>query len=262
MILKVKFYLLNLSIVKQFLSIIYNLINSKVKIFKKNNLWIHQFEDKYLINFHPILNFTKFKNIHNFFCKKYMPKKNDIIIDVGSGLGQELLFFSRKIGNKGKVFAIESDPRLYKVLKKMITLNKLKNVFLLNSFFYKKNNHHIISRLQPLNNWMSNSINSKNGKNFKLKTITIDYLIKKYNLKKINFAKFNIEGSELNLLSGNDIFLKRCMNICISCHDFINKREFKTFKIIKKLLIKKNFYIYKNLEDDKIRKFFIYAKKK
>ena len=262
MILKIKFFLLNFTIVKKFLSIIYNLINSKVKIFKKNNLWIHQFEDKYLINFHPILNFTKFKNIYNFFCKKYTPKKNDIIIDVGSGLGQELLYFSRKIGNKGKVFAIESDPRLFKVLNEIILLNDLKNVYLFNSFFYKKNNLKVKSRLHPTNEWMSNSIYSSKGKFFKTKTITIDSIIKKHNLKKINFAKFNIEGSEVNLLSGNDNFLKQCQNICISCHDFINKKEYKTFHKVKRILEKKNFKIQKNLSKNNIQKYFIYAKKK
>lgn len=262
MILKIKFYLLSLRYVRFFLSKLYNLINKEVKIYRKKNFWIHKKKNRYLINFHPILKFDEFQNIYKFFIKKYKPKRGDIIIDVGSGLGQELLYLSKTIGEKGKIFSIESDPRLFKVLNEIILLNDLKNVYLFNSFFYKKNNLKVKSRLHPINEWMSNSINSSKGKFFKTKTITIDSIIKKHNLKKINFAKFNIEGSEVNLLSGNDNFLKQCQNICISCHDFINKKEYKTFHKVKRILEKKNFKIQKNLSKNNIQKYFIYAKKK
>ena len=262
MILKIKFYLLNLEFFKFFLSKLYNFMNKEVKIYQKENFWIHKKKNEYLINFHPILKFDEFQNVYKYFIKKYKPKKNDVIIDVGSGLGQELLYFSKIIGKKGKIFSIESDPRLFKVLNEIILLNNLKNVYLLNGFFYKKNNLKIKSKLNPLNDWMSNSIHSTRGKIFETNTITIDAIIKKYKLRKINFAKFNIEGSEINLLSGNDIFLRKCQNICISCHDFIDKKEFQTFSEIKKILKKKNFKILNNFSKNRIRKYFIYAKKK
>ena len=105
-----------------------------------------------------------------------------------------MLYFSKKVGENGKIFSIESDPRVYEVLKEIVILINLKNVYLINNFFYKKNNIEVKSRLLPLNNWMSNSINSLEGEIFKSKTVTIDSVIKKFNINKINFAKFNIEG--------------------------------------------------------------------
>ena len=173
-----------------------------------------------------------------------------------------MLYFSKKVGENGKIFSIESDPRVYEVLKEIVILNNLKNVYLINNFFYKKNNIEVKSRLLPLNNWMSNSINSLEGEIFKSKTVTIDSVIKKFNINKINFAKFNIEGSEKNLLSGNKIFLKKCENICVSCHDFLEKKQFKTFYQLKKFFLNKNFKVHKNLSQDKILKFYLYAKKK
>ena len=261
MILSLKYFLLNINFIKKILAKLYNLINKDVKIFKKDIYWVHKKKNKYLLNFHPILNFEKFEKIYNFFIKKYKPKNGHIIFDVGSGLGQEILYLSKAVGKKGKIYSIESDPRLFKVLKQVVYLNKLKNVYLINAFFHKKNGVTIKSNLLPLHDWMSNSINRTSGLSFKLKTITIDNIIRKYNLKKINFAKFNIEGSEINLISGNNLFLKKCDNICISCHDFLNKENYNTFKKIKYLLLKKKFKILKNSSNDRIVKYFVYGKK-
>ena len=262
MILRIKFYLLSFEFIRFLLSKFYSFLNKEVKIYKKENFWIHKKRNKYLINFHPILKFDEFQNTYKYYVKKYKPKKNDIIIDVGSGLGQELLYFSKIIGKKGKIFSIESDPRLFKVLKEIISLNNLKNVYLFNSFFYKKNNLKVKSKLLNINDWMSNSIYSDKGKFFETNTITIDSIIKKYKLRKIDFAKFNVEGSEINLLSGNDIFLRKCQNISISCHDFINKKKFQTFSTMKKILKKKKFKIHDNFSNDRIKRYFIHAKKK
>ena len=261
-IFRLKTYLLNLELFKILLTKIYNLLNKDLFIYKNKDLWFHKSNGVYLINFHPVLNFSKFKSTYKNFTKEYTPKINDIIFDVGSGLGQEVVHFSKKVGKGGKIFSIESDPRLCEVIEKLIIVNNLKNVCLIRGFFNKKNNISITSKLNPINEWMSNSINLEEGKIFKTKTVTIDHIIKKFNLKKISFAKFNIEGSEKDLMFGNDIFLKKCENICISCHDFLEIKEFRTFNLIKKLLIKNNFKIQKNLSNDKILKFYIYAKKK
>ena len=49
-----------------------------------------------------------------------------------------MLYFSKKVGENGKIFSMESDPRVYEVLKEIVILNNLKNVYLINNFFYKK----------------------------------------------------------------------------------------------------------------------------
>jgi len=246
---------------KNLLKIIYNIKNREVLIKKQSKYWIHKKKDNYLINFHPVLNFDKFQNAHKCFSKNYKPKNGDVIFDVGAGLGQEMVYFSKLIGERGKIFSIESDPRLFSVLRKLVHLNKLNNVYLFNAFFYTQNNTKITSKLSSINDWMSNSINKKKGKNLESKTITIDYLIKKYNIKKINFAKFNIEGSEVNLSKGNSLFLKLCMNITISCHDFLEGKNYQTFKIMKKILKEKKFQIIKNNPKNRIQKYFLYGKK-
>ena len=60
MILSLKYFLLNINLIKKILAKLYNLINKDVKIFKKDIYWVHKKKNKYLLNFHPILKYKKF----------------------------------------------------------------------------------------------------------------------------------------------------------------------------------------------------------
>jgi len=237
------------------------LVFYKSTIKKINDYWVHYTKKGIFINFHPIKNLKLFVENHKFFTEYYNPKKNDIIFDLGSGLGQEMLYFSVKSGNKGKVISIEPDPRLYKVLKKIIFLNNLKNIKLYNKAFYYKNNEKI--KFNLADDWMENTINQNKDsiKFINVKTVTLDYIIKNNKIKKIDFAKFNIEGAEKFLKKGNKKFLKICKNLAISCHDFIDDEKFKTFSLVKKILLENNFQIKKNKSKNKVYKYHIYAKK-
>lgn len=245
-----------------FLKYLYYLIN-KIIIKKDKIYYVHYLQNKTFINFHPVLKIKNFYNSFEIFTKNFKPKKKQIIVDVGAGLGNEMLLFSKAIGFHGKIFCIEPDPRLFKVLKKLIFLNKLNNVSLYNKSFYKKNNIQIKIYLDKIDNWMANSNQKTNHKNQYIysNTITIDKIIKDKNLKHIDFAKFNIEGAEKYLDQGNSKFLKICKNIVISCHDFLKKKETRTFKKITYLLKKNKFKIIDNESNDNILKYFIYAKK-
>jgi len=55
-------------------------------------------------------------------------KKGDIIIDVGAYIGYYTIFFSKLVGDQGKVYAFEADPRAFLILKHKA--KKLKNVIL------------------------------------------------------------------------------------------------------------------------------------
>lgn len=106
---------------------------------------------------------------------------------------------------------------------------------------------------------MSNSQYEKNKS--LVKSITLNKIVKDNKISKINFAKFNIEGSEKYLNNGNNNFLKIYKNIVISCHDFLEKEEANTHAKILKILKKNYFKILKKNSDDIIIKYFVYGKK-
>jgi len=258
---KLKQILLSLFFFRFLLFIIYLVFKKKIRF--KNPYYLHCVSNYIFINFHPVKNISTFFYAYKDFTKKFIPKKNDIILDVGAGLGSEMLIFSKRVGLNGKVICLEPDPRLFKVLECVIEVNKLKNVILYKKAFYNKNNLKINFTLNPIYNWMANNSLSfpSNAKNYRVSTITIDKIIKDNKLHLINFAKFNIEGAEKYLISGNKKFLKKCKNIVVSCHDFLNKKEYQTYQTVKKVLNDHSFKIHQSKSDNNILKYFLFATK-
>lgn len=61
-------------------------------------------------------------------CYLYTPRAGDVVLDIGAGIGDEAVVFSRMIGPRGRVFAVEANPRTYDCLKKTIRRSGLQNV--------------------------------------------------------------------------------------------------------------------------------------
>jgi SAM-dependent methyltransferase len=55
-------------------------------------------------------------------------KEGDIVFDIGANRGQYTIFLSKLVGQKGKVYAFEPDPRNFLILKHRT--RKLKNVII------------------------------------------------------------------------------------------------------------------------------------
>ena len=49
-------------------------------------------------------------------------------MDVGAGVGEETLTFSRAVGARGEVICIEAHPRTHQCLEMLIRYNRLENV--------------------------------------------------------------------------------------------------------------------------------------
>jgi FkbM family methyltransferase len=68
----------------------------------------------------------------------FTPKEGDIVIDVGAYIGPYTIIASKRVGENGKVVAIEADPDNFDLLNRNIQLNKLSNVIALNYAVYSK----------------------------------------------------------------------------------------------------------------------------
>jgi len=56
-------------------------------------------------------------------------KTGDTVIDAGANIGTHTVALSRMVGNEGKVFSFEAQPKLEKILAANIQINELRNVF-------------------------------------------------------------------------------------------------------------------------------------
>ncbi|MFX0073200.1 MAG: FkbM family methyltransferase, partial [Candidatus Hermodarchaeota archaeon] len=64
-----------------------------------------------------------------FFNPQVKPARGNIVLDIGAFIGLSSMIFSRKVGEEGKVYAIE--PVMHKVIRKNIDENNINNVYII-----------------------------------------------------------------------------------------------------------------------------------
>jgi FkbM family methyltransferase len=255
----------NSNIKSKILEFIFFILERKnIKVNFIDNDYIYTWEDgkqTYIddvLYFKPISTITTF---HNVFLQKYTPKLGDIVFDIGAGYGSEVTLFSNLVGPHGHVYLIESDPHALKKLHKLQFFLNLKNITILNIAVSSKNETVFFSFDTPGD--VANRIDRLNTfiNRVEVSAFTLDTIVEKYKLDKIDYIKMNIEGSEKDALVG---FTKKKLivkNWCISCHDFLQNNDQKTFEFVKINLNEDYKFVTKYpLEDiNRCESFYLYA---
>ena len=139
--------------------------------------------------------------------QKIRVKPGDIVIDGGGGWGDTSLYFAHLAGKTGKVYTFEFVSENLSVLKTNIELNPE----LATRINIKKKALWDVSGLD-LNfapKGPGTHIYDGNHGNKSVESITIDDLVLKNNIKKVDFIKMDIEGSELRALHGASRTIKK-----------------------------------------------------
>jgi FkbM family methyltransferase len=177
----------------------------------------------------------------DYYFFSYTPKKGDVIIDVGAGLGTELATYCKLVQETGVVHAFECHPLSIEICKRMISANRLEGKVVLHEFALgNKESSGFIS-----NDPNSLGINSIISEQL-LQGPKIPILIKRLdsvfnalnshneekkidreggNFAVIDFMKINVEGAEYDVLLGAEQTLKRTRNLVVSCHDFLSTHD-------------------------------------
>ena len=261
---KIKKNILKYRLSTYILSLIYvrynNLIRkNKIKIWKENNYWVHLTSIGLIPYTHPLFDPEKYssKNFKVFF-EYYKPKKNDTVLELGAGIGNETLFMSNLIGTNGKIYALEPFEPIFELLNINKKINNLQNIKIIKKALYKEKTK--IGFFSDQESWLNGKINSNSST--LVETFTLNSFIEDYNISIVNFCKINIEGAERYVLDNSDKFFNICQNLAIECHDFLEGNENKTHQIVKDFLIAKNYKIHKNTRNKTpVERFFIYASK-
>ena len=188
----------------------------------------------------PELNVTSWANaengVHKLWLFKYELKAGDTVIDIGAGIGDDAVVFSRLVGKEGRVVAIEAHPTTYRCLEKTIAANKLDNVVCLNVAVSNREGEVGIS---TMDNFLSNSILDDAGTR-KVATCLLDDALERIGITKPDLIKMNIEGAETTALLGMPKTLATTPHVVISCHDFkCDRREnpaFRTFDDVQRII--------------------------
>lgn len=221
-------------------------------LFRKNNLRLHYFRsynDKFFIygvngKFFPseVLNWYQHYGMVEAKCDDicmfdYKVRKGDTIVDIGAGLGEEALVLADRVGKEGKVYSIEANPVVFRILEEVIRLNGFRNTELLNlGINFEDAPIHISDNDES---YMTGFVENKN----KATTATVeglrfDSFVKKFGIKRIDLLKCNIEGAERFVVDtiGTEV-LPMIRNVAIACHDFRYPENQNEFFVTKQYII-------------------------
>lgn len=135
---------------------------------------------------------------------EFVPRSGDVVIDAGAGVGEYTVVSSVEVGKSGSVIAIEASSEPLRYLSKNAKLNPNKNIRVVHAALGEKSGR--VRMFRPAGTSFVDSIN-KNWKgltvSYYVKSVTVDGLVKKFGLDKLDLLKLDIEGAELLALRGS-----------------------------------------------------------
>lgn len=236
-------------------------INNRVKYMSQYDMFGLYHKNQLLLCVNkPYLNFSKnmfYERCMTIFCKFYLPKIGDVVIDIGAGDGLEFSFFMDKIGNTGKLYCIEANEKSVEKLNILKLHNKFENSFL---FHLGIANYDGDLWLEESDNYRVGKTNFE-GVGYKITCKTLDSFILDNAIEHIDFLKVNIEGAELEMIDGMNGCIKKIKNIAVSCHDFLNARDVNIKSKVVEFLKINEFEVYEINTGNQVLDSWIYAKR-
>jgi FkbM family methyltransferase len=171
------------------------------------------------------------------FFQQYTPGPGDTVLDVGAGAGEEIELFSRLVGPTGRVYAVEAHPATFAALEARCAQAKLDNVVTV---------HAAVSDrvgcvwLSDDERYLENRISGDPG-GLPVPALTLDELVERWQIERVDFLKMNIEGAEEAALRGLARSATVVGHLAVSCHDFLADRggdpANRTSAAVRRLLI-------------------------
>jgi FkbM family methyltransferase len=198
---------------------------------------LKEINPKYFGDFFSILR-TIF--VENAYERHYKLRKGDIVVDLGANVGVFTINAAKKVGDAGKVIAIEPEKNNLEFLRKNIELNKLKNVAIVPKGVWSKKGIMNLY-LGPASGW--HSLIFRRDKFTQIEVDTLDHKLEGLNIAKVDFIKMDIEGAEIEALKGMEDTLKTD-KIRLAIEAFHKVKGKATAEIIAPSLKRKGFKIY------------------
>lgn len=163
-----------------------------------------------------------------FLLNKYNPehlkiRKGDIVVDIGANIGA----FSLMAAHFGasKVFSYEPEINTFKMMKKNIEINHLRNIYIRNLALSDKNTKRkLFLRDEDGKNSLFKNSYEKGSKNFKIvKSINLENIFTNEKITKIDFLKIDCEGAEGLIIKSTPSYIwKQIDKISMEYHDMFS----------------------------------------
>lgn len=174
--------------------------------------------------------------VMDYWCAYDRPKAGDTIVDVGAGIGEDAVVFSRLVGPSGRVIAIEAHPGTFACLQGTIARSGLANVVAVQCAIADREG---MLTMSDDSAHLANSM-LKSGSGVDVPAKTLDALLAELGIETVDLLKMNIEGAERPAMAGMTASAPRIRNAAISCHDFVADAgggdEFQTREFVRPAL--------------------------
>lgn len=143
--------------------------------------------------------------VYNEFLKPGMT-----VVDAGANIGLHSLFFSRRVGESGKIYAFEPSKMIFGRLMAHIRDNGVTNIeSLCMALGAEHGSAEVVDDVEDTSRTFLQSNLSDSGKASIVTVETLDAFVKLKRLERIDFLKIDVEGYESEILAGARGLLNR-----------------------------------------------------
>lgn len=137
--------------------------------------------------------------------KKILPGMT--VLDIGANIGYHTIFAAFLTGHSGRVLAVEADSRIAKIVDENVKRNSLKNIVVVAGAASGRDG--TIRFGQARTSGWSGLYCPDPVDWIEVQTFTIDSLVDKLRIEKVDFIKIDVEGAEKEVLAGMQGLLRR-----------------------------------------------------
>jgi len=140
------------------------------------------------------------KELDGYF-KLRVPQSGEVVVDAGAWKGHFTVVAARLVGPRGEVVAIEPQKMMSDRLKSRLTSLGLRNVTVVNSALFDCSSERAVARWNDAGfNVFDRAVDTQDAELVTLRTL--DDILGTLGVKQVSFIKMDIEGAELEALSG------------------------------------------------------------
>jgi FkbM family methyltransferase len=133
----------------------------------------------------------------------------DTVLDIGGCWGDTALYFARRAGPEGRVFTFEFDPGNLEIMRMNLALNPelAERIEVVEAALWSESGVELPfvagGRMTRV------GVGGDGGRAAAVSTVTLDELVDRIGIERVDFVKMDVEGAELEVIGGADRMLRR-----------------------------------------------------